>query len=46
MVEILKYMVDIEEKGVKLKFIIVDILGFGDVVNNIECWKFIIDYVD
>ncbi|KAM9194807.1 septin-5 isoform 1-T1 [Dugong dugon] len=45
-VEILKHTVDIEEKGVKLKLTIVDTPGFGDAVNNSECWKPITDYVD
>ncbi|KFO34829.1 Septin-5 [Fukomys damarensis] len=45
-VEILKHTVDIEEKGVKLKLTIVDTPGFGDAVNNSECWKPISDYVD
>ncbi|XP_024095755.2 septin-5 isoform X1 [Pongo abelii] len=45
-VEILKHTVDIEEKGVKLKLTIVDTPGFGDAVNNTECWKPITDYVD
>ena len=35
-VEITKYTVDIEEKGVKLKLTIVDTPGFGDAVNNTE----------
>uniref|UniRef100_H3C7S2 Septin n=1 Tax=Tetraodon nigroviridis TaxID=99883 RepID=H3C7S2_TETNG len=45
-VEITKHTVDIEEKGVKLKLTIVDTPGFGDAVNNHECWKPIIDYID
>ncbi|KAE8634757.1 hypothetical protein XENTR_v10002429 [Xenopus tropicalis] len=45
-VEILKHTVDIEEKGVKLKLTIVDTPGFGDAVNNNECWKPITDYID
>uniref|UniRef100_H9G445 Septin 5 n=1 Tax=Anolis carolinensis TaxID=28377 RepID=H9G445_ANOCA len=45
-VEIVKHTVDIEEKGVKLKLTIVDTPGFGDAVNNTECWKAITDYID
>ncbi|GLD54214.1 septin-5 isoform X2 [Lates japonicus] len=45
-VEIIKHTVDIEEKGVKLKLTIVDTPGFGDAVNNNECWKLITDYID
>uniref|UniRef100_A0A3P8VSM8 Septin 5a n=1 Tax=Cynoglossus semilaevis TaxID=244447 RepID=A0A3P8VSM8_CYNSE len=44
--EIIKHTVDIEEKGVKLKLTIVDTPGFGDAVNNNECWKTITDYID
>ncbi|XP_072248612.1 septin 4b isoform X1 [Leuresthes tenuis] len=45
-VEITKNTVDIEEKGVKLKLTIVDTPGFGDAVNNTECWKSVADYID
>ncbi|KAK0135939.1 Septin-5 [Merluccius polli] len=45
-VEIIKHTVDIEEKGVKLKLTIVDTPGFGDAVNNNQCWKPITDYID
>ncbi|XP_077167915.1 septin-4 isoform X2 [Paroedura picta] len=45
-VEITKHVVDIEEKGVKLRLTIVDTPGFGDAVNNTECWKPVADYVD
>uniref|UniRef100_A0A3Q0QSW8 Septin 5 n=1 Tax=Amphilophus citrinellus TaxID=61819 RepID=A0A3Q0QSW8_AMPCI len=45
-VEITKHTVDIEEKGVKLKLTIVDTPGFGDAVNNTECWRPITQYID
>nr|XP_046231063.1 septin 5b isoform X1 [Scatophagus argus] len=45
-VEITKHTVDIEEKGVKLKLTIVDTPGFGDAVNNTECWRAVTDYID
>ncbi|XP_072227620.1 septin 5b [Leuresthes tenuis] len=45
-VEITKRTVDIEEKGVKLKLTIVDTPGFGDAVNNSECWRPVTDYID
>nr|XP_054599992.1 septin 5b isoform X1 [Nothobranchius furzeri] len=45
-VEITKRTVDIEEKGVKLKLTIVDVPGFGDAVNNTECWRPVTDYID
>ncbi|KAM9841622.1 septin 5b [Aulostomus maculatus] len=45
-VEITKHTLDIEEKGVKLKLTIVDTPGFGDAVNNTQCWKPVTDFVD
>uniref|UniRef100_A0A3B3YVG7 Septin-type G domain-containing protein n=1 Tax=Poecilia mexicana TaxID=48701 RepID=A0A3B3YVG7_9TELE len=45
-VEITKRTVDIEEKGVKLKLTIVDVPGFGDAVNNTECWTPVTDYIN
>ncbi|TRY59451.1 hypothetical protein DNTS_002176 [Danionella cerebrum] len=45
-VEITKHTVDIEEKGVKLKLTVVDTPGFGDAVNNTECWQSVADYID
>lgn len=36
--------VDIEEKGVKLRLTVVDTPGFGDAVDNRQCWQPIIDY--
>uniref|UniRef100_A0ABM5EMV1 Septin-5-like isoform X3 n=1 Tax=Pogona vitticeps TaxID=103695 RepID=A0ABM5EMV1_9SAUR len=45
-VEITKHVVDIEEKGVKLRLTIVDTPGFGDAIDNTECWKPVADYVD
>lgn len=35
----------IEEKGVKLRLTVVDTPGFGDAVNNDECWKDVEAYV-
>uniref|UniRef100_A0A674MLI6 Septin n=1 Tax=Takifugu rubripes TaxID=31033 RepID=A0A674MLI6_TAKRU len=45
-VEITKHTVDIEEKGVKLKLTIVDTPGFGDAVDNSECWRPVTDYIE
>ncbi|KAM6110647.1 septin-4 [Pterocles gutturalis] len=45
-VKITKHVVDIEEKGVKLRLTIVDTPGFGDAVNNTECWKPVANYID
>ncbi|XP_003388905.1 PREDICTED: septin-1-like [Amphimedon queenslandica] len=38
--------VDIEEKGVKLRLTVVDTPGFGDAVDNRECWQPIIDFIN
>ncbi|XP_059829106.1 septin-4-like isoform X8 [Hypanus sabinus] len=45
-VEITKHSVEIEEKGIRLRLTIVDTPGFGDAVNNQECWKPVADYLD
>ncbi|XP_043942623.1 septin-4-like [Protopterus annectens] len=44
--EILKHAVDIEERGVKVKLTIVDTPGFGDALDNSDCWKPIAQYID
>ncbi|XP_066579337.1 septin-4 [Amia ocellicauda] len=44
--EITKNAVDIEERGVKVKLTVVDTPGFGDAVDNTECWKSIAEYID
>ncbi|XP_065181373.1 neuronal-specific septin-3-like isoform X2 [Sycon ciliatum] len=36
----------IEEKGVRLKLTITDTPGFGDQINNKDCWTPIVDYVN
>nr|XP_033778142.1 septin-4-like isoform X4 [Geotrypetes seraphini] len=45
-IDITKRAVEIEEKGVKLRLTVVDTPGFGDALNNTDCWKPIADYVD
>ncbi|XP_072284863.1 septin-5-like isoform X2 [Pyxicephalus adspersus] len=45
-VEIVKQTVDIQEKGVRLRLTVVDTPGFGDAINNEECWKPVADYID
>ncbi|KAJ1184968.1 hypothetical protein NDU88_001764 [Pleurodeles waltl] len=45
-VEIIKHTVDIEEKGVRLRLTVVDTPGFGDALNNSDCWKVVADYVE
>ena len=37
---------DLEENGVKLALTVVDTPGFGDAVNNTNCWQPIIEYVE
>ncbi|CAG13829.1 unnamed protein product, partial [Tetraodon nigroviridis] len=36
----------IEEKGVKMKLTVIDTPGFGDQINNENCWEPIITYVN
>lgn len=38
--------VTLKEKGVQLRLTIVDTPGFGDAVDNSNCWQPIIDYID
>ncbi|XP_044142998.1 septin-5-like [Bufo gargarizans] len=45
-IEIVKQTVDIQEKGVRLRLTVVDTPGYGDAVNNEECWKPVADYID
>ncbi|XP_075887968.1 septin-5-like [Nelusetta ayraudi] len=45
-VDIVKHTVGIEEKGIKLRLSIIDTPGFGDAIDNNECWKQIEDYID
>eukprot|EP00091_Calanus_sinicus_P002088 TRINITY_DN12134_c0_g1_i1.p1 TRINITY_DN12134_c0_g1~~TRINITY_DN12134_c0_g1_i1.p1 ORF type:complete len:166 (-),score=33.73 TRINITY_DN12134_c0_g1_i1:96-593(-) len=36
----------LEENGVRLALTVVDTPGFGDAVDNTDCWQPIIDYVE
>ncbi|XP_010071217.1 PREDICTED: neuronal-specific septin-3-like, partial [Pterocles gutturalis] len=36
----------IEEKGVKMKLTVTDTPGFGDQINNENCWDPIIKYIN
>ncbi|KAM4699885.1 septin-5-like isoform 2-T2 [Discoglossus pictus] len=45
-VEIVKQTVDIQEKGVRLRLTIVDTPGYGEAINNEDCWKPVADYID
>ncbi|XP_064425391.1 septin-4-like [Latimeria chalumnae] len=44
--QITKHAVDIEERGVKVKLTIVDTPGFGDAIDNTNCWKSMTEYID
>uniref|UniRef100_H2ZUR3 Septin-7 n=1 Tax=Latimeria chalumnae TaxID=7897 RepID=H2ZUR3_LATCH len=44
--QITKQAVDIEERGVKVKLTIVDTPGFGDAIDNTDCWKSMTEYID
>lgn len=45
-VEINKVTFEFEEKGVKLRLTIVDTPGYGDAVDNRNCWEEIIKYIN
>uniref|UniRef100_A0A3B5A005 Septin-5-like n=1 Tax=Stegastes partitus TaxID=144197 RepID=A0A3B5A005_9TELE len=45
-IDIVKHTISIEEKGIKLRLSIIDTPGFGDAVNNEECFKHLEDYID
>ncbi|XP_042294479.1 septin-12 isoform X1 [Sceloporus undulatus] len=36
----------VEEKGVKMKLTVTDTPGFGDQINNQNCWEPIIEYIN
>lgn len=38
--------VEIEERGVKLRLTVVDTPGFGDAIDNTDCFKSIIQYIE
>lgn len=44
--EIQKHAVEIEEQGVKMKLTVVDTPGFGDALDNSECWQPVLNYID
>ncbi|KAM3181399.1 hypothetical protein ACTXT7_014460 [Hymenolepis weldensis] len=45
-VEIRSTTVKLEEDGVSLRLSVIDTPGFGECVDNSECWKPIVDYID
>lgn len=36
----------LKEKGVNLSLTVVDTPGFGDAVNNSDCWKPVVEYIE
>ena len=45
-VDIGTHHVELEESGVKLSLTIVDTPGYGDAVDNTDCWEPVVEYVD
>ncbi|XP_031572961.1 septin-7-like [Actinia tenebrosa] len=45
-VEVKPCTVELKEGSVRLRLTVVDTPGFGDAVNNSDCWKPIIEYID
>uniref|UniRef100_A0A8C3FDQ5 Septin-type G domain-containing protein n=1 Tax=Chrysemys picta bellii TaxID=8478 RepID=A0A8C3FDQ5_CHRPI len=41
-----RHAVELEEGGVRVKLTVVDTPGFGDAVDNADCWGSIVDYID
>ena len=40
------HRINLEENGVKLALTVVDSPGFGDAINNANCWKPITEYIE
>ncbi|KAK7144617.1 hypothetical protein R3I94_010896 [Phoxinus phoxinus] len=45
-IEIKSISHDIEEKGVRMKLTVIDTPGFGDQINNENCWKPIMQFIN
>ncbi|XP_031419408.1 septin-9-like isoform X3 [Clupea harengus] len=45
-IEIKSISHDIEEKGVRMKLAVIDTPGFGDQINNENCWKPIMKFIN
>ncbi|XP_076871532.1 septin 9b isoform X1 [Brachyhypopomus gauderio] len=45
-IEIKSISHDIEEKGVRMKLTVIDTPGFGDQINNENCWQPIMKYIN
>jgi len=39
-------LIEIEEKGFNVQLTIIDTPGFGDYVNNSDCWVPIVEFID
>jgi len=44
-VEVEEHKVELEEGGVRLKLTVVDTPGFGDFVDNSNCWEPVVEYI-
>ena len=45
-VTVKSHVYQLEESSVKLKLMLVETVGYGDQINQKECYKPIVDYVD
>ncbi|XP_038569688.1 septin 9b isoform X1 [Micropterus salmoides] len=45
-IEIKSISHDIEEKGVRMKLTVIDTPGFGDQINNEDCWQPIMKFIN
>ncbi|XP_039595356.1 septin-9-like isoform X4 [Polypterus senegalus] len=45
-VEIKSISHDIEEKGVRMKLTVIDTPGFGDHINNENCWQPVMEFIN
>ncbi|XP_010872746.1 neuronal-specific septin-3-like isoform X5 [Esox lucius] len=45
-IEIMSVSHDIEEKGVRMKLTVIDTPGFGDQINNENCWQPIMKFIN
>jgi cell division control protein 12 len=41
-----KILIEIEEKGFNVKLTIIDTPGFGDYLNNQDCWVPVVEFLD
>jgi cell division control protein 12 len=43
---VVSFIIEIEEKGFNVRLTIIDTPGFGDYVNNKDCWVPIVEFLD